>query len=290
MKVRYLGTLLLAVLTFFGCDDNTGTLGLGMLPDSDGMSAHTTTFNVTTRSFAVDSVFAKTSTGYIGKFSDPEFGYYETSFLTELNCTENFSLPEVYKETEWDSEGNPTKATGIMAGDSVVSVQLAVYYSSWFGDSLNACRIGPYSLVTQQPLGGKAQFGGQRFGEMEVWALYAYGAANVLQEILTVKSDDTNGRVKTYESIVKGENVPSAGIPESFKVLVKEIRSLALDIEPISYRKRAERVAQEQEEAAAESAVDVFADMAPADDLIGSDDDLDNADAVLAGDVKSDKE
>ncbi len=140
MKVRYLGTLLLAVLTFFGCDDNTGTLGLGMLPDSDGMSAHTTTFNVTTRSFAVDSVFAKTSTGYIGKFSDPEFGYYETSFLTELNCTENFSLPEVYKETEWDSEGNPTKATGIMAGDSVVSVQLAVYYSSWFGDSLNACR------------------------------------------------------------------------------------------------------------------------------------------------------
>ena len=114
MKVRYLGTLLLAVLTFFGCDDNTGTLGLGMLPDSDGMSAHTTTFNVTTRSFAVDSVFAKTSTGYIGKFSDPEFGYYETSFLTELNCTENFSLPEVYKETEWDSEGNPTKATGIM--------------------------------------------------------------------------------------------------------------------------------------------------------------------------------
>ena len=101
MKVRYLGTLLLAVLTFFGCDDNTGTLGLGMLPDSDGMSAHTATFNVTTCSFPVDSVFAKTSTGYIGKFSDPEFGYYETSFLTELNCTENFSLPEVYKVTEW---------------------------------------------------------------------------------------------------------------------------------------------------------------------------------------------
>ncbi|WP_289112949.1 DUF4270 domain-containing protein [uncultured Bacteroides sp.] len=146
MKVRYLGTLLLAVLTFFGCDDNTGTLGLGMLPDSDRMSAHTTTFDVITRSFAVDSVFAKTSTGYIGKFSDPEFGYYETSFLTELNCTENFSLPEVYKETEWDSEGNPTKATGTMAGDSVVSIQLAVYYSSWFGDSLNACRMSIYEL------------------------------------------------------------------------------------------------------------------------------------------------
>ena len=100
-------------------------------------------------------------------------------------------------------------------------------------DKIHARSTGPYSLVTQQPLGGKAQFGGQRFGEMEVWALYAYGAANVLQEILTVKSDDTVGRVKTYESIVKGENVPVPGIPESFKVLVKEIRSLALDIEPL---------------------------------------------------------
>ena len=100
-------------------------------------------------------------------------------------------------------------------------------------DKIHARSTGPYSLVTQQPLGGKAQFGGQRFGEMEVWALYAYGASNVLQEILTVKSDDTVGRVKTYEAIVKGDNVPMAGIPESFKVLVKEIRSLALDIEPI---------------------------------------------------------
>ena len=100
-------------------------------------------------------------------------------------------------------------------------------------DKIHARSTGPYSLVTQQPLGGKAQFGGPRFGEMEVWALYAYGAANVLQEILTVKSDDTVGRVKTYESIVKGENVPVPGIPESFKVLVKEIRSLALDIEPM---------------------------------------------------------
>ena len=100
-------------------------------------------------------------------------------------------------------------------------------------DKIHARSTGPYSLVTQQPLGGKAQFGGQRFGEMEVWALYAYGASNVLQEILTVKSDDPVGRVKTYESIVKGENVPVPGIPESFKVLVKEIRSLALDIEPM---------------------------------------------------------
>ncbi len=97
-------------------------------------------------------------------------------------------------------------------------------------DKIHARSTGPYSLVTQQPLGGKAQFGGQRFGEMEVWALEAYGAAHTLQEILTVKSDDIVGRVKTYEAIVKGENIPEPGIPESFKVLIKELQSLALDI------------------------------------------------------------
>ena len=97
-------------------------------------------------------------------------------------------------------------------------------------DKIHARSTGPYSLVTQQPLGGKAQFGGQRFGEMEVWALEAYGAAYTLQEILTVKSDDVTGRVKTYESIVKGHNIPQPGVPESFKVLVKELQSLCLDV------------------------------------------------------------
>ena len=97
-------------------------------------------------------------------------------------------------------------------------------------DKIHARSTGPYSLVTQQPLGGKAQFGGQRFGEMEVWALEAYGAAHTLQEILTVKSDDVVGRVKTYEAIVKGENIPEPGIPESFKVLIKELQALCLDI------------------------------------------------------------
>ncbi|PKQ19141.1 MAG: DNA-directed RNA polymerase subunit beta [Actinobacteria bacterium HGW-Actinobacteria-6] len=101
-------------------------------------------------------------------------------------------------------------------------------------DKIHARSTGPYSLITQQPLGGKAQFGGQRFGEMEVWALYAYGAAYVLQEILTIKSDDVVGRVKAYEAIVKGENIPEPGIPESFKVLVKEMQSLCLDVEVIS--------------------------------------------------------
>ena len=98
-------------------------------------------------------------------------------------------------------------------------------------DKMHARSTGPYSLVTQQPLGGKAQFGGQRFGEMEVWALEAYGAAYVLQEMLTVKSDDVNGRTKVYENIVKGEHKIDAGMPESFNVLVKEIRSLAIDID-----------------------------------------------------------
>jgi DNA-directed RNA polymerase subunit beta len=97
-------------------------------------------------------------------------------------------------------------------------------------DKIHARSTGPYSLVTQQPLGGKAQFGGQRFGEMEVWALEAYGASYTLQEILTVKSDDVVGRVKTYEAIIKGDNIPEPGIPESFKVLLKELQSLCLDV------------------------------------------------------------
>ncbi len=104
-------------------------------------------------------------------------------------------------------------------------------------DKIHARSTGPYSLVTQQPLGGKAQFGGQRFGEMEVWALEAYGASHVLQEILTVKSDDTIGRVKTYEAIVKGENIPDPGVPESFKVLIKELQSIALDIKVLDRNK-----------------------------------------------------
>jgi DNA-directed RNA polymerase subunit beta len=98
-------------------------------------------------------------------------------------------------------------------------------------DKIHARSTGPYSMVTQQPLGGKAQFGGQRFGEMEVWALEAYGAAHTLQEILTIKSDDVAGRVKTYESIVKGESVLDPGVPESFKILVKELQILALQVE-----------------------------------------------------------
>lgn len=115
-----------------------------------------------------------------------------------------------------------------------VGVMHMIKLAHMVDDKIHARSTGPYSLVTQQPLGGKAQFGGQRFGEMEVWALEAYGAAYTLQEILTVKSDDVVGRVKTYESIVKGENVPEPGVPESFKVLIKELQSLGMDVKILS--------------------------------------------------------
>ncbi|MBS3976353.1 MAG: DNA-directed RNA polymerase subunit beta [Syntrophomonadaceae bacterium] len=117
-------------------------------------------------------------------------------------------------------------------------------------DKIHARSTGPYSLVTQQPLGGKAQFGGQRFGEMEVWALEAYGAAYTLQEILTVKSDDVVGRVKTYEAIVKGENVPEPGVPESFKVLIKELQSLALDVKVLSGQDEEIEISEEEDDVA----------------------------------------
>jgi len=126
-------------------------------------------------------------------------------------------------------------------------------------DKIHARSTGPYSLVTQQPLGGKAQFGGQRFGEMEVWALEAYGASHTLQEILTVKSDDVVGRVKTYEAIVKGENIPEPGIPESFKVLIKELQSLALDVKVLSEENEeiALKELDEDEEEAEELSVNI---------------------------------
>ena len=131
-------------------------------------------------------------------------------------------------------------------------------------DKIHARSIGPYSLVTQQPLGGKAQFGGQRFGEMEVWALEAYGASYTLQEILTVKSDDIKGRTKTYEAIVKGENIPEPGVPEAFKVLVKELQSLALDVRLYS----ADNTPVEIKEAIEEDSVIVEIDQAMLDEML----------------------
>ena len=129
-------------------------------------------------------------------------------------------------------------------------------------DKIHARSTGPYSLVTQQPLGGKAQFGGQRFGEMEVWALEAYGAAYTLQEMLTIKSDDTIGRVKAYEAIVKGENIPEPSIPESFKVLLKEMQSLALDVKVVS-EDGGDVVVREEEDELLRAAEELGIDLPP---------------------------
>ena len=143
MKVKYLGILFLALLAFYGCDDNTGTLGMGMLPDSDGISAQTKTFEVSTKSILAGPVYAKTSTGYVGTFTDPDpngFGNYKASFLTELNCADDFRFPAEY---------NDETHTGTMAGDTVSSAQLTIYYASWYGDSLNPCRMSVYELFQQ---------------------------------------------------------------------------------------------------------------------------------------------
>ncbi|MTV49489.1 DNA-directed RNA polymerase subunit beta [Heliobacillus mobilis] len=140
-------------------------------------------------------------------------------------------------------------------------------------DKIHARSTGPYSLVTQQPLGGKAQFGGQRFGEMEVWALEAYGAAYTLQEILTVKSDDVVGRVKTYEAIVKGENIPEPGVPESFKVLIKELQSLGLDVKILSEDEREIEIKEVEEdvaETAKELGIDIQGEERPEADNVPS--------------------
>ncbi len=141
MKAKKLGILLLSALAAMGCDDNTGTLGLDMLPTSDELSAHVTTFDVVTRSVKAENIYSKTDIGYIGKFTDPDFGYYESSFLSELNCTDHFVFPEVYHENESGTQG-----TGEIAKDSVTDIRLVLFYSSWFGDSLNACRMSAYEL------------------------------------------------------------------------------------------------------------------------------------------------
>jgi DNA-directed RNA polymerase subunit beta len=136
-------------------------------------------------------------------------------------------------------------------------------------DKIHARSTGPYSLITQQPLGGKAQFGGQRFGEMEVWALEAYGAAHILQELLTVKSDDVVGRVKTYEAIVKGEDIQEPGVPESFKVLVKELQSLGLAVEVLNEEEERVMLAETSTQDLPELGIDLSG-FEKGEDLIGS--------------------
>ena len=173
-------------------------------------------------------------------YVNTEWEEFEAKYKDELEpevlqyLYDNRDHREEWKGVEIDSSGKVTLRDGRTGEEfpSKVSVGFMHYLKlhHLVDDKIHARSTGPYSLVTQQPLGGKAQFGGQRFGEMEVWALEAYGAAYTLQEILTIKSDDVAGRVKTYEAIIKGENIPQPGIPESFKVLLKEFRSLCLDV------------------------------------------------------------
>jgi DNA-directed RNA polymerase subunit beta len=160
-----------------------------------------------------------------------------------LNFLQQAGLPEDGKVVLFDGRTGEPFDSPVTVG-YVYMLKLAHLVD----DKIHARSTGPYSLVTQQPLGGKAQFGGQRFGEMEVWALEAYGAAYTLQEILTVKSDDVIGRVKTYEAIVKGENIPEPGVPESFKVLVKELQSLALDVKLLSEENEEIEIKEKEED------------------------------------------
>ncbi len=168
----------------------------------------------------------KTKNGQV-YVSTPIFDSVKGNKIKEILKKAN--LPENGKATLYDGKSGEK-----IASDTTIGSMYILKLLHLVDDKIHARSTGPYSLVTQQPLGGKAQFGGQRFGEMEVWALESYGAAHILQEMLTIKSDDVFGRVKTYESIVKGENIEKPGIPESFKVLVKEMQSLALDVEVLS--------------------------------------------------------
>jgi len=173
--------------------------------------------------------------------STPIFNGAREEDIKELLVKAN--LPENGKTTLYDGKSGEKISKDITIGYIYVLKLLHLV-----DDKIHARSTGPYSLVTQQPLGGKAQFGGQRFGEMEVWALEAYGAAYTLQEMLTIKSDDVGGRVKTYESIVKGESIKKPGIPESFKVLIKEMQSLGLDIEVLSEGGKEVKIANQEDE------------------------------------------
>ena len=145
--------------------------------------------------------------------------------IDEIQCYVKKQVCQVWPNLLYDGgTGQPFRS------NATVGIIYMLKLGHMVDDKMHARSIGPYSLITQQPLGGKAQFGGQRFGEMEVWALEAFGAANILREIFTVKSDDVIGRAKTYEAIVKGENMPEPGIPESFNVLLHELKGLGLKV------------------------------------------------------------
>ena len=192
-------------------------------------------------------------------------------------------IEECLKQAGYDSDGKTILYDGRTGEPFENRVTVGYMYilklAHLVDDKIHARSTGPYSLVTQQPLGGKAQFGGQRFGEMEVWALEAYGSAHTLQEILTVKSDDVVGRVKTYEAIVKGENIPEPGVPESFKVLIKELQALCLDVKVLNDDNEEIRIKESVEEEMEDLDVNLegseeFIPATPSDDYLDSEEEI----------------
>lgn len=180
----------------------------------------------------------------------------------------NEDLADVMKEAQMTSDGKQVLfdgQTGLPFDERIsVGVMYMIKLAHMVDDKLHARATGPYSMVTQQPLGGKAQNGGQRFGEMEVWALEAYGASHTLQEILTIKSDDINGRIKTYEAIIKGNDIPEPGVPESFRVLMHELQGLAIDVKlldeegnEVDINQKEETPAAHQEELTASNSAEI---------------------------------
>jgi DNA-directed RNA polymerase subunit beta len=174
---------------------------------------------------------------------EPGPDYDEYTLALKLSLVTGYPTPITGKMTLYDGKTGEPFDQSVTVG--VISMMKLAHLVE---DKVHARSTGPYSLVTQQPLGGKAQFGGQRFGEMEVWALEAYGAAHTLQEMLTVKSDDVNGRVKTYEAIVKGDEIVEPGVPESFRVLVKELQSLGLSVEVLDEEEERLHFGKEEDE------------------------------------------
>jgi DNA-directed RNA polymerase subunit beta len=195
-----------------------------VLPDSYGGQRTTRESNILVREIALRQWMI-----YHGGESDNLSADELEDAASVMSAEIGWPLPTTGKQKLYDGKTGEAYNSAVTIG---IVQMLKLHHL--VEDKVHARSTGPYSLVTQQPLGGKAQFGGQRFGEMEVWALEAYGAAHILQEMLTVKSDDVTGRVKTYEAIVKGEEIQSPGVPESFRVLVKELQSLALSVEVIN--------------------------------------------------------
>ena len=201
-------------------------------PEKSGITRAAAAKSVALALLSPEELNAWEKTYGASRFAADEVGEWYVPYLDYLY--ENRDHRKLWKGVPISKEGKVRLRDGRTGEefDSMVTIGHMHYLKlhHLVDDKIHARSTGPYSLVTQQPLGGKAQFGGQRFGEMEVWALEAYGASYTLQEILTVKSDDVVGRVKTYEAIIKGDNIPEPGIPESFKVLLKELQSLGLDV------------------------------------------------------------